>query len=547
MEAGFPRILLVACLLAGPLAGCIGQDGAPSEPASQQARALASIGFEKIHHPDEIVEIVDELDKLPAVSTERIGTSLEGRAIQMVSLGDGDLELWIVGRQHGNEPTGAEAILLAIEALGNPEAQLPATAPAILQTFHEHRETLLERLTLHFVPVGNPDGAAAYQRGTATGQDPNRDHFAFTHPFSRALREAFWDVQPDACLDLHNEGIGSTDFDAFGPEGPMMEAEPYDRMRTDASLAVREVDAAGANAGAFNENYRSPPPADDRPNPTAFHPGTHDMFCTTRGAPGWTPEGAIEGGGNGATDDVFAWSTRLHEVTIAAHALHWAGIYDASQMNVWKASGVVEPTIEHTYELEEPGSLTLQTVWRQTATVGDHNLLPARFTVTTPSGQVHEGRMPHTEAWTSTVLLEDAKPGSYELSLTGAPAATYEMRAYAQPERPALVTLERTEQGMRLSASPQAQGSVEVRLSDVFDPAEVNASAFEPAAETLRIENGTVGQRQIAEWTLALDPGTRLTIEQPEDVDARGPYRFTASDEARLQTGVENALNPQAN
>jgi hypothetical protein len=541
-------IVLVACLLAMPVAGCIASEDTDAQPASVDAEAEPeTIGFEKVHHPEEIRELVDELGERDEVAVERIGTSLEGRAIQLVTVGEGELETWIVGRQHGDEPTGGEAIVLTLQALTDEDAQLPEDAPAIVQTLREHREQVLEEVTFHFVPVANPDGAAAYQRGTATGADPNRDHFAFTHPFSRALREAFWQIKPDACLDLHNMGTGSTDFDAYGAEGPLMESELYEQAVADANLAVREVDAAGGNGGLYNENYRAPAPADDEPNPTAYHPGTHDVFCTSRGAPGWTPEGAIEGGDNGATDDVFAWSTRLHQATVAAHALHLAGAYEATEPDVWKEHGVAEPTTTHTYELDEAGDVEFRAVYRSQTSPGDHNALPVRFTVTGPDGSAYEGRTPHPEAWTSTVKLDDAPAGTYELSLQGASQAAYEVRAYAHPDEASLVAVERTDAGLQVSADGAANGSIEVDLSDVFDPADVNAASFAPAAEEVHALNGTATDRTVAEWTLRLEPGEQVTVEEPDALEAEGPYRFTATDGDRLQSGVQETLNPAEN
>jgi hypothetical protein len=537
-------LLVLALLIVQPLAGCVGTGGenVSSRSAPTADGAADEIAFEQIHHPDEIRERVTELADRDPVDAQRIGTTLEGRGIDLVTVGEGPIELWIVGRQHGDEPTGGEAILLAIEALTAPDAELPSDAPEVVETFREHRDELRERVTFHFVPVGNPDGAAAYQRGTATGADPNRDHFAFAHPFSRALREAFWDRMPDACLDLHNMGTGATDFDAYGAEGPLLEAEPYERAVADANLAVREVDAAGGNGGVYNENYRSPEPADDQPNPTAFHPGTHDAFCTSRGAPGWTPEGAIEGGSNGAEDDLFAWATRLHQVTIAAHALHWAGLYDASEADVWKAEGVAEATTEHTFTLEDPGEVTLQTVWRQASTPGDHNAAPVRFTVTTPEGDTHEGRTPHPEAWTSTVHLEDGEPGEYELSITGASDARYEVRAYSVPDRAPLVEVDRHEDGLAVQAA--GERSVQLQVSDVFAPAEVSPGDFAPTAEAVHELNGTVGERTVAEFSLTLAPGETVSLAEPDRLEDRGPYHVTASAGDRVQTVVEDAFNP---
>jgi len=483
---------------------------------------------------------VEALAANSSASVEQIGTSLEGRPIQLATIGTGPTEVWLVGRQHGDEPTGAEAILLALETLADPDATLPSHAPASVQAMAQHRETLLDRLTIHAVPVGNPDGAAAYQRSTATGYDPNRDHFLFAHPFSQALREAFWQRKPDACLDLHNEGVSDTDFDAFGAEGPLMESENYGDLRDDASLAVREVDAAGGNAGSYNENYRAPI-AEEHPNPTALHPGTHDLFCTTRGAPGWTPEGAIEGGDNGATSPDLAWATRLHHVTIAAHALHQAGVYDAATPHVAKTAGD-GPAASETVQLDEPGEATFRAVWRETPTGSDHNPTPTRFTVTTPDGDTLEGRTPHPEAWTSTVNLDEAPAGEYTLSLTGA-IGEHELRTYTQTSQDPLVTVERTDTGLRVSAA-NASAPVQVALADVADEADATPQDFAPAAERVTKRDGTVDERLTVQFTLSLEPGETVAIDEPEALDERGPYRYTATSGSIVDAGVEDAFNP---
>jgi len=537
------ELALALLLVTVPLAGCVADDPAPeADPASTEAGEASISWFEKVHAPDEIAERVEGYDDLEAAEVERIGTSLEERPIHLVEVGEGPVELWIVGRQHGDEPTGAEAILLAIEALADPDTRLPDHAPPVAKALQEHREQLLDRVTFLFVPVGNPDGAAAYQRTTALGQDPNRDHFLFTQPASDALREAFWDHTPDACLDLHNMGEGDTDYDAYGPEGPFMEDEPYQRMREEADRTVRQVDAAGANGGTFNENYRAPPPADDEPNPTAFHPGTHDMFCTARGAPGWTPEGAIPGGENGVDTHPFEWSTRLHLATVAGSALHWAGAYEATEPRVVNAhEGTADGAVASTVDVRGAEELVLQAVWRQTATEGDHNPAPASFTVTTPDGTTHEGRQPVPEAWTSTVHLDDPEPGSYELAFAGTAREHLELRAYVTPPGEPLVDVTRNAHNLTVTAADEAPGPVDVRVSDVAD---APGSAVERPDAATRELNGTVEARVLADAHATLAPGETLTLPTPRDWADRGPYSaVAATEDGRLHAVVEDAYN----
>ncbi len=536
--------LLLALAAPLMLAGCIGLDADNPAPAeSPDADAAETTWFEKVHTPEEIQDRLAAYDRLDRVTVDTIGTSFEDRPIDKVTVGSGPFHVWMTGRMHGDEPTGGEAILLAIETLAEPDAKLPDDAPPIVHDLREHRDEILDRLTLHLVPVANPDGAAAYQRETALNVDPNRDNYLFTQPSTQALREAFWDATPHACLDLHNMGEGSTDFDAYGPEGPLMEDEPYERMRTNADRSVREVDAAGGNAGAFNENYRAPEPADDHPNPTAFHPGTHDMFCTARGAPAWTPEGAIPSGENGIDTHPFEWSTRLHLVTLAASALDWAGAYDATQPRVATTGGTTGTVAEQQITVHEADHVLFQAIWRQTNQLGDHNPLPTRFTVTTPDGTEHEGREPLPEAWTSTVTLEDPEPGDYTLSFTSPPGIFHQIRTIQTAPATPLVDVQRSQDTLTMEALDDAPGTVHVRLSDIADPPDGTPSASQGTLDVFAM-NGTTGERTLASVHADIEPGQQLTLSLPPTWENPGPYRFTASAGDVLHAGIEDARNP---
>ncbi len=85
--------------------------------------------------------------------TVDVGSSVQGRAIRAVELGDLDAKrrALVVGCIHGNEPAGI--------SLAN---QLTHAAPP-------------SELDLWIVPVLNPDGVAARTRGNAHGVDLNRN------------------------------------------------------------------------------------------------------------------------------------------------------------------------------------------------------------------------------------------------------------------------------------------------------------------------------------------------------------------------------------
>lgn len=80
------------------------------------------------------------------------GVSEAGRDLYVATVGSGDTHVWLQGRIHGNEPYGTDSlldVLRSVSSNGNP-------------TFRRIRE----ELTLHVIPMYNPDGSELYIRHT---------------------------------------------------------------------------------------------------------------------------------------------------------------------------------------------------------------------------------------------------------------------------------------------------------------------------------------------------------------------------------------------
>lgn len=92
----------------------------------------------------------------------------------------------LIGQQHGDEPAGAEALLVISRELA-----------------HGLLEPLLDRINVVVVPRANPDGAAAGTRVTANGVDMNRDHLLLNTPEARALAKVVNDYRPTLVVDAH--------------------------------------------------------------------------------------------------------------------------------------------------------------------------------------------------------------------------------------------------------------------------------------------------------------------------------------------------------
>lgn len=106
--------------------------------------------------------------------------------------------VWLVGQQHGNEPAGGEAMLALASALADGELR-----------------PLLDRVTVVIVPRANPDGAAAFVRGSANGFDLNRDHLLLTLPETRGLHAKMAELPPDVVIDAHEFSVANRWIEKF--------------------------------------------------------------------------------------------------------------------------------------------------------------------------------------------------------------------------------------------------------------------------------------------------------------------------------------------
>src|SRR5688572_30150473 len=178
-----------------------------SAPLAAQRAALVSpqdLGriwdAQHVSPPSPLMTHADLVKRLAAVVSgapelfrmERVGESVEGRALNLVQAGSGSFRVLLWSQMHGDEPTATAALFDIFEYLRRHRQD-----PAVRQ--------LLSSLTLYFVPMLNPDGAERFQRRNAQGIDINRDALRLQTPEGRTLKAVRDRFSPRIGFNLHNQ------------------------------------------------------------------------------------------------------------------------------------------------------------------------------------------------------------------------------------------------------------------------------------------------------------------------------------------------------
>lgn len=122
----------------------------------------------------------------------RIGYSVEKRAVHSIRIGSGKTRVLMWSQMHGNESTTTKALFDLLKAFNS-------------EKLSKELSILLEKLTICIVPILNPDGAYHYTRNNANDIDLNRDAQNQSQPESAILKALFDDFKPDICFNLHGQ------------------------------------------------------------------------------------------------------------------------------------------------------------------------------------------------------------------------------------------------------------------------------------------------------------------------------------------------------
>ena len=142
------------------------------------------------HH--ELQPLIDQHAKDFGVEVRKVGESIEGRALRLISFGTGPTDIFLWSQMHGDEPTATQAIFDILNFFGSSD-------------FKSEKASLLKKIRVHFLPMLNPDGAEVFQRRNYLGVDLNRDALMLQSPESQTLKRVRDSLQAEFGFNLHDQ------------------------------------------------------------------------------------------------------------------------------------------------------------------------------------------------------------------------------------------------------------------------------------------------------------------------------------------------------
>jgi Zinc carboxypeptidase len=160
-----------------------------------------------------LVRVADGASGTTAIRLLQVGSSQTGVPIEALHFSRAPVPLastgvtaraarptvLLVGQQHGDEPAGAEALIVIAQELAR--GKLAA---------------VLDRIDVVVLPRANPDGAAADKRVTAGGIDANRDHLLLRTPEAQAMAALAREFNPVVVVDAHEFSVLGRYVEKFG-------------------------------------------------------------------------------------------------------------------------------------------------------------------------------------------------------------------------------------------------------------------------------------------------------------------------------------------
>jgi hypothetical protein len=177
------------------------------------------IKVKRVKH-NEIIPLINKLKSNKIFTVKSLGSSLQGRSINMVTYGNGETHVLLWSQMHGDESTATMALFDIFNFL---------SADDDLNSF---RNELTSELTIHFIPMLNPDGTEVFKRRNALFIDLNRDAKRLQFPETQILKAVRDSLNPKFGFNLHDQNTRYTAGRSFKSAALSFLAPAYNYEKT---------------------------------------------------------------------------------------------------------------------------------------------------------------------------------------------------------------------------------------------------------------------------------------------------------------------------
>ncbi|MEJ2615288.1 MAG: M14 family zinc carboxypeptidase [Ignavibacteriaceae bacterium] len=146
----------------------------------------------RFKHSD-IIPLINKLKNKNIFSVNKAGSSIQGRDIFKIKIGNGKKKIFLWSQMHGDESTATMAVFDIFNFFNTQDE------------FDDIKKSILKKASIYFMPMVNPDGAEIFERRNAFDLDINRDAIRQQSPEGRILRKIFENIKPDFAFNLHDQ------------------------------------------------------------------------------------------------------------------------------------------------------------------------------------------------------------------------------------------------------------------------------------------------------------------------------------------------------
>ncbi len=145
----------------------------------------------RFKHSD-ILPLIKQLENSKDFTVNKVGSSVEGRDLFLISIGQGEKKVFLWSQMHGDEPTATAALFDIFNFFSD-------------SSYSDFKKHILSKVTLYFLPMVNPDGAEKFERRNFFDIDINRDANRLQTPEAVILKEVFDSLKADFGFNLHDQ------------------------------------------------------------------------------------------------------------------------------------------------------------------------------------------------------------------------------------------------------------------------------------------------------------------------------------------------------